>query len=286
MLNAAQMALFDVGSQNFQLMPRDTKDTPDGAAAAARDAIAHGASLILGPIFADHLKAVKPIAASHNVPVISFTTDWTQAGDQTYIMGFMPFTQVARVIGYAQSRGYNRFAVYAPETEYSDVVLRTLQMVVKRVGAQLVAVGRFSPQQRDLSSVVKDFVDSHCLSNCGVPDNKKDDKDKKDVQPATYTFDALLLPMGGENLRTVTNMLYYNGLTNDSVQFLGTGLWDDSSISNVTTAYGGWFAAPDPSLRRDFEKRYKDNFGETPARLSTLSYDATALAALLARTSP
>ena len=36
---------------------------------------------------------------------------------------------------------------------------------------------------------------------------------------------------------------------------------------------------PDPTLRADFEKRFQENYGTAPARLSSLAYDATALAA-------
>ena len=48
------------------------------------------------------------------VPVVSFSTDWTQAGGNTYVMGFLPFAQVARVVQYAQDKGYGRLSVFAP----------------------------------------------------------------------------------------------------------------------------------------------------------------------------
>ena len=60
MLNAAQMALFDLGDDSFQLIPRDTKGTPGGASEAARDAIAEGAQLILGPLYSSSVGAVRP----------------------------------------------------------------------------------------------------------------------------------------------------------------------------------------------------------------------------------
>ena len=62
MLEAAQLALFTIGSDQLTLIPRDTAGTPDGAAEAARSAIAEGAKLILGPLLADEVEAVKPIA--------------------------------------------------------------------------------------------------------------------------------------------------------------------------------------------------------------------------------
>ena len=66
------MALFDLDSSKFRLMPKDTKGTPEGAVAAAEDAIAEGAELILGPLFSESVQAVKavtePRGTSHVIP--------------------------------------------------------------------------------------------------------------------------------------------------------------------------------------------------------------------------
>ena len=261
MLKAAQMALFDVGSANFELVPRDTHSTPDGAAAAAQAAVADRDQLILGPVFAEDLKAVRPVASSANIPVIAFTTDWKQAGNDTYIMGFLPFAQVSRVAQFAQSRGFDHVGVFAPSTEYCDVALSTLQ----RSGVNVTKVGRYSPQQPDLSSIVADYV-SQSKTAGGLQ------------------FNALFLPVGGEGLRSLMSVFDMQGIKGRNVKLLGTGLWDDASLTTDPAVFGGWFAAPDPSLRRDFEHRYSENYGGNPPRLASLAYDATALSAVLART--
>jgi branched-chain amino acid transport system substrate-binding protein len=67
------------------------------------------------------------------------------------------------------------------------------------------------------------------------------------------------------------------------VRILGTGLWDDPSLGKEPELVGGWYAAPDPKQRADFEQRYATLFGAKPPRIATLGYDATALAALLAK---
>jgi hypothetical protein len=78
-------------------------------------------------------------------------------------------------------------------------------------------------------------------------------------------------------------MLAYSEIDPRKVKLLGTGQWDDPTLGRETTLVGGWYAAPDPAARADFEKRYTDFFGKRPPRLATLGYDATALAAVLSR---
>jgi ABC-type branched-subunit amino acid transport system substrate-binding protein len=257
MLKAAQMALFDVGSPHFELVPRDTQSTAQGAVAAARDAVAANNDMILGPIFADDVRAAKPVAAQAGIPMIAFTTDSTLAGSGTYVMGFMPHSQVARVVTFAQGKGLDKLAVLAPQTEYCDIVLGALS----RTGASVVKSQRYSPSQSDLSVIVADFAQ----------------------QTKAYGAKALMLPVGGESLRSITAFLDQSGIDSQNIKFLGTGLWDDESLTGNPALYGSWFAAPDPATRRDFERRYNENYGSAPVRLSSLAYDATAMAAVLAR---
>lgn len=265
MLKAAQLALFDVGSATFELMPIDTQSTPQGAADAARKAAAMRSDLILGPIFAEDVRAAKPVSTAANIPMIAFTTDWKLAGNETYIMGFLPFAQVSRVAQYAQSRGFSRFAVYAPQTEYCDIVIGTLQ----RSGAQIAHTGRYAASETALQTMVQDFVQQTAsLDAQGNP---------------AFSFDTLMLPVGGESLRTLVSLFDLAGINNQNMRLIGTGLWDDESLARNPALFGGWFAAPDPALRRDFEKRYLESYGSAPPRLATLAYDATALAAVLSR---
>lgn len=134
MLQAAQLAVFDVGYDNFELVSKDTGGTPQGAASAANAAITEGATLILGPLFAEEVRAVGPIARGRNVNVLGFSTDWTLAGGNVYLMGFTPFNQVERIAQYAAKTGLTRMAVAAPADQYGLTVSRGFETEAARNG--------------------------------------------------------------------------------------------------------------------------------------------------------
>lgn len=272
MLKAAQMALFDVGSATYELVPLDTRSSSAGAVNAAQRAVNSKVDLVLGPIFSEDVRAVKPALNGANIPMIAFTTDWTLAGNGTYIMGFLPFAQVARVTQYVEEQAVKngtapaRFAAFGPRTEYCDVVFSTLQ----RTGARIVRTDRFAPGDTNLPLQIEEFATHTRIVN-------------EAGETTAVQFDALMLPLGGESLRTLVSMFDQHGINNKNVRFIGTGLWDDETLTRNPTLFGGLFAAPDPALRRDFEKRYRDNYGSEAPRLATLAYDATALSAVLSR---
>ncbi len=59
--------------------------------------------------------------------------------------------------------------------------------------------------------------------------------------------------------------------------------WRTPGLGREPALVGAWFAAPITDTREDFERRYRELYGEPPPSLAVLAYDATALAAVLAR---
>jgi ABC-type branched-subunit amino acid transport system substrate-binding protein len=259
MLQGAQMALFEMGYTNFNLMPRDTGGTPSGAVNAANSAINDGAQLILGPLFANSVRAVQPIARASNINIIAFSTDWSLANNSTFLMGFMPFTQVERISRFALSKGYKNFALIAGQDKYGDAVTKEFSDIMAQNGGNIVKTINLN-------------------NNASETNIKEQITDLKE-----HNFNAVFIPLNGAQAEKVSSALSESALLPNQVKRIGTGLWDDARIANQPNMNGAWFAAPSPSARREFEQKYSDTFGMPPARLATLAYDATALAANLAQ---
>ena len=292
LLNAAQLALFDVGGDHFELVPRDTKGTPAGAQAAARSALQDGADLIIGPLLSDSVRAIKPITARQNTPVIAFSTDWRVAGGNVYVMGFLPYAQVARITNYALSEGKQNLAMIAPKNDYTAQVERTLSYTLSRSNRSLVKRELYSPLQNDTQAIVENFVEyprrvEEMTEEKARLEELEDEEALRRLSRRTATsdvpFDALMIPLGGQSLKTFVSYLTLFEIDTNQTKLLGTGLWDDDSLTKEPVLHYSWFAAPDPNLRRSFERNYKDAYGTPPLRLASLAYDATALAAILAQ---
>lgn len=272
MQNAAQLALFDMGYDTFELMPRDTANSAEAARQAAMSAINDGAQLILGPVFADAVRAVKPVAAARGVNVVSFSTDWTVAGGNSFMMGFLPFGQVQRIAEHIAQKNIQRVGILAPDNAYGNAVVGAYQSAARQLGLPQATVARFPAQQANLNDVVKNFA-------------RYDQRKGADGAPAAPApYDAILLPVGGERASALAGLLRFYEMGPENVQLLGTGLWDDPALARDPAMRGALFAAPQPDLRANFERNYRNTYGGmAPPRLATLAYDATALAVVLAR---
>lgn len=297
MQRAAEMALFDAGGDNFTLTPIDTQGTPDGASRAFDQAMSQDAVLILGPLFSHSAAALRPRIAESGIPVVSFSNDASAAGGGIYVMGFLPGQQVDRVVNYAASQGIREFAALAPDTEFGRRIVGHMQKSTADAGASLVRTAFYPPQQSDVSETVKAFADydaRHAAlqaeirrlqgsNDAGAQARLRRIKDLDTLGDVPYG--AVLLPEGGTQLQIVGSLLAYYDVDPDQVQFLGTGQWDDPVVPREATLHGGWFASTPAESRRRFEQRYAQSYGDRPPRLATLAYDATAMAATLAKRS-
>lgn len=250
MVNAAQLAVFDIGGVGFELIPRDTKATGEGAVAALREAIGSGTNLIIGPLFAAEVAAVKPEAQSSGVNMLALSTDVSLAEPGAFVLGFAPAPQIERVVSYAAAHGAKRFAAVIPAGPYGQIASQAFVQAVKNVGGDLVA--------------------SEKKENLGAVAAQKDQ------------IDALFLPFGGAELRKIAEQLAAIGVDKNKTKILGTGLWDEPNIAGGQAfLMGGLYAAPEPEPRLRFMESYKKAYNQPPPRLATLAYDATALAAVL-----
>lgn len=264
MLQAAQLALFDMGYENFELMPRDTQGTAQGGMQAASAAINDGAQFIIGPLFSDAAKAAQSVAARRNVNLVTFSTDWTLAGNNTFVMGFLPFAQVQRVTRYAAANGIRRIGVLAPQDKYGNAVKKSFEQNAYQNAITITKSMQFDPNDRNLSPKLQPFA----VDTSGVQ--------------GSAPYEAVFMPIGGTQAGVIGSALSYYGLPPSKVRRLGTGLLDDTKLASEANLQGAWFAAPSPQARRPFEERYASTYGTKPPRLATLAYDATALSAVLA----
>jgi branched-chain amino acid transport system substrate-binding protein len=272
LLDAAQLALFESGGDRMILVPRDTGGNAAGAAGAARAVIGDGARLILGPLLAPEVEAVKPIAQEAHINVIAFSTVTTLAGGNTYLMGFLPRQEVVREVGYARERGLARFAALAPNSPYGHLMADALREVASGSGGSVTKIEFFDPRAGDVSPAIQRLLPGGEGSTEPSP-----------VSPPAASFDALLLPEGGARLKQIAGQVKSAGGSAKPVQLLGSGLWDTPDIGSDPALVGGWFASSPPEARQDFERRFNATYGHNPPRLASLGYDAAALAAVLAR---
>ncbi|MBT2188486.1 penicillin-binding protein activator [Sphingobium sp. H33] len=251
--NATTMALLDTKTERLRVT---TYDTGKGAAVAARQAIAEGAKLILGPLTADEVRTVAPLARAAGVPIISYSNDESVAGNGVYLLGYSPEQSVERVIGFARARGLSNFAALVPKGVYGERAGSAFLSKVKAVGGTVVAMETFDRSPASVQAAVKRLG-------------------------ASSSYDALLIADVGRIALQAAPLARAAG--GADMRILGTELWNtETGLTASAALRGAWYASVSDGLYRTLANKYRTSYGASPYRLASLGYDAVLLTVRIA----
>lgn len=252
--NATTMALLDTNAENLRIT---TYDTSRGAAAAARQAIADGNKLILGPLLADNVPAVQAAARPAGVPAIAFSNDATVASADVFVMGHIPEQSIRRSISYARENGSTSFAALLPEGDYGQRSFNALQNSLRDYGGSLIAFERYA---RGNTSIV------------GAAQRLR----------TRGGYDTVLIADGARLAVQAASELRSDGAS--GTRILGTELWSgESTLTRSNSVNGALFSAVSDGRFRRFADSYEARFGTRPFRIATLGYDSVLLSLRIAR---
>lgn len=259
---AAELALFDFDNPAVTLVPKDTKGNPAGARAAAESAVAEGAELIIGPLFAAEVASAAPVARQANIPMVALSSDQSVAGNGVYLLSFLAGRDVPRIVTYAMAQGKRSFAVLVPQTAYGRLAEESFARAVARGGGQASLRATFPANDAGaMAGPVRQIGDA-------IKSGQK--------------VDAVFLPAAPEDLQALGPLLASSGIAGGA-QLVGTGQWDFPGIGREKALVGGWYAAPDPKGWTGFSAKYASTYGAQPPRIASLGYDAMSLAVTLSQ---
>lgn len=255
--NATQLAVLDTRTDKLRITSYDTNQ---GAAAAAQRALADGNQLILGPLLADDVRAVAPLARRANVPIISFSNDMSVAGQGSYLLGYAPAQAIERVVRFAAGKGITTFAGLVPNGLYGERASTSLLRAVEDAGGKVLSLQSYDRAPGSLTAAITRMAKN-------------------------APYGAVLIADNGATAATAVPILRRNGGGN--TQVLGTELWNsERSAASAPALNGAWFASVADTLYLQFATKYRARFGIPPYRLSSMGYDAVLLTVRIMRDWP
>jgi len=251
--NATTMALLDTNADNLRIT---TYDTSAGVAGAARQAIADGNRLILGPLMGDAVPGVQSAARAAGVPTITFSNDPRVASSDVFVMGHAPEQSIRRSVEFARKRGAARFAALLPEGDYGQRSSAALDNALRDYGGALLRRESYARGNTSIVSAAQRLRSVGGYDTVVIADS---------VRLAIEAADEL--QRGGARTRV-----------------LGTELWSgEAALASAAAMNGALFASVSDQRYKRFAESYEARFGAAPYRVATLGYDAVLLTLRVAR---
>lgn len=254
--NAARLAIADLGGVKIDLRVYQTAGQPGQAGAIAQRAVAEGAKIILGPVFAQEANAAGVAVAAQGVNLLSFSNNSDIAGANVFVLGPTFDNTASRLVRYAARQGQRRVMIIHDRTPAGESGRAAVARAISGSGSTLASTVGYEFSQNGVVQAAPQIVATARSTGADA---------------LFFTADT------AGSLPLMTQMLRDQGLNPSQARYLGLTRWD---IPQATLALpgvqGGWFALPDPSLYQAFQARYQAAYGETPHPIAGLGYDGIA----------
>ncbi len=263
--NAARLAMGDLQNVEIDLRVYNTAGSPSQAAAQAQKAVAEGAQVILGPVFAQEANAAGVAVAASGVNVLSFSNNPDIAGNNVFVLGPTFDNTAARLASFAVRQGKGNIMIVHDRNTAGTIGRAAIERGVRATGGTVVSVGNYEFSQNGVVSAAPALV--RAARETGA-------------QAVFMTADSSgALPL-------ISQLLVDNGLSSADAQFIGLTRWDiPAATLGLPGVQGGWFALPDPALFAQFQNRFTAAYAEPPHPIAGLAYDGIAAVGALSRSS-
>lgn len=290
LVNAAKLALDAPGSPRLDV--RDTGGTAQGAAEAARAAIAAGDGIIIGPLTGTETGGVASVARAAGIPVIAFTNDASQAQPGVWPLGITAAQQIRRLVGAVEGQGKTRFAAVLPQNDFGRALASALRQATSSTGAPAPDIrtypagGSMDAAVREVAGVSSRLGPLMSEMRAARPQAEGGGQDaaasapRQDIPPPP--FDALLVAESSGRLATLTALLQGSEVAAPNVRLLGPVLWTSPEARGSASLTGAWYAGPDPTASSGFEQQYTAKYGSVAPGISDFAFDAASVARVLA----
>ena len=219
--------------------------------------IDEGARVILGPLLAEDVRTVMPIAKRAGVPVISFSNDSSLAGSGAYLMGYSPAQSIERVVDYARDQGISTYGGLVANGIYGQRASTAFLRAVEAARGQVISLQNYDHAMTSITGATQR------LGKAG-------------------SVGAVLIVDDGATAAGIIPLMRRNG--ESAARVLGTERWNtEASIAAKPSMNGAWFASVPDNLYRQYAVKYRARFGAAPYRLSSMGYDAVLLTIRIAR---
>ena len=242
-------------SSNIHLVVKDTGGSAVKARAAATQAVSEGASLILGPLRSDSVRAAGSVARTAGIPLIGFSNNTGASAPGIYLLNVLPETEVLRSVKYAQNFGRKSFAAIVPRTDFGQIQEGAFRVATANSGAAVHSIYQFS-NELEARSAVEQLV-PFLLSG---------------------SVDAIFLP-DRATAPSIAVLFEAAQIEKTDVTIIGSADWDgDVKISQTPFLTGAFFPAVDSAGYERLKPEYEATYSATPHPMATFAYTAVLLA--------
>jgi len=239
-------------------------------------------TIFVGTLTSEATQVVKKFC-KQKILFFSFSSDKNLADECVYLVNFFPEDDLVALFDFFPTD--SKIALLYPENYYGNKINKIIDSIALSSKSIIVSRASYNEDLHDARDAIKE-LGKYELRKFELERQKKLLKNKNDeisknalkkIQKfetiGNVDFTHIILPDYSIRLLEIAPLLPFYDVDPNKVQFVGTGVWDDTLFFNEPSLQGAIFSGIEKSKREQFINDYYDVYRAIPMRTATIPFD-------------
>ena len=281
-IKATRIALKDIGSDNIEIFPRDTKSNPSETIKSAIELREMGIKIVIGPVFYESLTYLSEVK---DITFVSLTNKTINLPNNIISSGVNATSQLNTIKKFIELNEIKKTIFLTPfsdyELEIKNAIKNSKIKIIKhyfydtrptKLTSQIEKITNYKRRKQNLADEIKRVKDSDLIDK-----DKQLEKLEKKYTLGKVNFDSVIISDFDESLKSVITSLLYTDVSPKKKYMITFNQWFDKSLLTEEAIQPIYYPSINQKNLKDFEKKFQKQFEELPNYLSLLSYDLVGL---------
>tara|TARA_B100001057_G_scaffold153258_1_gene153384 strand:- start:2782 stop:3936 length:1155 start_codon:yes stop_codon:yes gene_type:complete len=281
-VKATRLALKDINSDRIEIFPKDTRSDPNKTLKSANELKQLGINLVLGPIFYENLIYLNEVK---EITFLSLTNKTLDLPKNVISTGINSTSQLNTIKKFIDKNEIDKTIFLTPNSNYDLEIKKGIkESKIKnlkqyfydteptKLTKQIEKITNYEIRKQNLIDEITR------LENSDDPNKEKKIKNlEKKYTIGNVSFNSVIIADFDESLKSVITSLLYTDVSPKDKYIITFNQWFDESLLIESASQPIYYPSINRENLQNFEKKFFEQFNETPNHLSLLSYDLVGL---------
>jgi len=281
-IKSTRLAVNKINDLSIEIIPKDTKSSPDGTLKSAKQLSDLGIKIVIGPVFNENLIYLDEL---EEITFLSLTNRSDNPSKNIINAGINSTSQLNAIKKFITLNEIKKTIFLTPDVNFKKEIAKAISKskikIIKnyiyntdptKLTQQIEKITRYETRKQNLEDEIVRLENSS--------QNNKEQLIEKLMKKDTLgdvNFDSLIIADFDESLKSVTTSLLYSDISPKKKYFITLNQWFDESLLKETSSQPLYFPSINKKNYENFTLEYFEKFNQYPNQLSFLSFDLVGL---------
>ena len=281
-VKSTRLAVNRINDLSIEIIPKDTKSSPDETLKSAKQLSDLGIKIVIGPVFNENLIYLDEL---DGITFLSLTNKSDNFSKNIINAGINSTSQLNAIKKFIILKEIKKTIFLTPDVKYKKEISKAISKskikIIKnyiyntdptKLTQQIEKITRYETRKQNLEDEILRLEKSS--------QNNKEQLIEKLMKKDTLgdvNFDSLIIADFDESLKSVTTSLLYSDISPKKKYFITLNQWFDESLLKETSSQPLYFPSINKKNYENFTLEYFEKFNQYPNQLSFLSFDLVGL---------